>query len=278
MNSVHVMSMTVLDLQEQILPTTSVEKFSDPTNQDKSAQTAKEGGIKKVLTYLPNSPVKPQEVIGQALIDYTYIDNREMGASSEVLLPSLQDETGKILENRNFHIKSWEISGQDSYSKYLGMTWNQKDDHYLLKFKLNLFQRVCGIPSGEDLDAQFSEDKSAVNDPASLPIFYGTRIKEIHSQTTADNWTWHPGPLNPAALLTRPDSTLEKINSDFWLRGSFLLNTVPTWPTEPCTSLISSTLPSAIVRKLTATTIGYRREVGGGRQNHLCQQTPASTS
>ena len=43
----------------------------------------------------------------------------------------------------------------------------------------------------------------ARNDPASLSIFYGTRIMEIQSQTTADNWMWCPGPLNLADLLTR---------------------------------------------------------------------------
>ena len=40
------------------------------------------------------------------------------------------------------------------------MTWNQKDDYYLLKLRLNLHQKICGIPSGEDLDSQFLDDKS----------------------------------------------------------------------------------------------------------------------
>ena len=40
------------------------------------------------------------------------------------------------------------------------MTWNRKDDHYLVKFRLNLHQKICGIPSGEDLDSDFLLDKS----------------------------------------------------------------------------------------------------------------------
>ena len=90
----------------------------------------------------------------------------------------------------------------------------------------------------------------ARKDPASLPIIYGTRIMEIRSQTTADNWMWCPEPLNPADLLTMSGSTLEKINSDFWLRGSFLLYPVSTWPTKPCASLISSNLPSAVISRI----------------------------
>ena len=61
------------------------------------------------------------------------------------------------------------------------------------------------------------------NDPAGLPMFYGTKIMEISTMSAADNWNWCPGSLNPGNLLTRSRSTLEKINSSFWLQGSFLL-------------------------------------------------------
>ena len=40
------------------------------------------------------------------------------------------------------------------------MTWNRQDDRYLLKFRPNLHQKVRGIPSGEDLDSEFLQDKS----------------------------------------------------------------------------------------------------------------------
>ena len=43
----------------------------------------------------------------------------------------------------------------------LGLTWNQKDDHYLLKFRLNLHQKIRGIPSGEDSDSEFLQDEMA---------------------------------------------------------------------------------------------------------------------
>ena len=55
------------------------------------------------------------------------------------------------------------------------------------------------------------------NNPANLPIFYGTRIMQISELTSTDNWFWCPGILNPADLLTRSRSTLEKIRSRFWL-------------------------------------------------------------
>ena len=34
------------------------------------------------------------------------------------------------------------------------MTWNRKNDRYLLKFRLNFHQKMCGIPMGEDLDSE----------------------------------------------------------------------------------------------------------------------------
>ena len=40
------------------------------------------------------------------------------------------------------------------------MNWNRKDDRYLLKFKLNLHQKIHGIPSTEDLDSGFLQNKS----------------------------------------------------------------------------------------------------------------------
>ena len=40
------------------------------------------------------------------------------------------------------------------------MTWNRKDDRYLLKFRLNLYKKFRGIPSGADLDAEFLQDRS----------------------------------------------------------------------------------------------------------------------
>ena len=100
-------------------------------------------------------------------------------------------------------------------------------------------------------DSEIVLTMNARNDPASLPIIYGTRIMEIRSQTTTDNWMWCPGPLNPANLLTRSGSTLKKINSNFWLFGSFLLNPVSTWPNKPCSSLISN-LPFAVISRISA--------------------------
>ena len=94
----------------------------------------------------------------------------------------------------------------------------------------------------------------ARNDPAGLPMFYGTRVMEISTLSVADNWNWCLGSLNPADLLTRPGATLEKINSKFWLQGSFLPQPPSSWPIKPSSSLISDTYPSAIVKKISAAT------------------------
>ena len=40
------------------------------------------------------------------------------------------------------------------------MTWDRLNDHYLLKFRLNLYKKLRGIPSGADLDSEFLLDKS----------------------------------------------------------------------------------------------------------------------
>ena len=90
----------------------------------------------------------------------------------------------------------------------------------------------------------------ARNNPAGLPMFYGTRIMEISALSVADNWNWCPGSLNPADLLTRSGATLEKINSNFWLQGSFLPQPPSSWLIKLSSSLISNTYPSTIVKKI----------------------------
>ena len=244
-----------------------------------------------VLTHLSNVPLQLQETVCQALINVTDVDDGGVGADSPKLLSELQVKIGKILKERDFHIKAWESSGEEGSSKYLGMTW-RKDDQYLLKFRLNLYQNVHGIPSREDLDSEshgqfnllissakimgkaaytasqseiaiavlavkmewkitlelmkvnlsepvFIGDSKIVhkmmarNNPAGLPIFYGTRIMEISTLSAAVSWYWCPGSLNPADLLTRSGFTLEKLNSKFWLQGSFLPQPPSSWPTKP---------------------------------------------
>ena len=83
----------------------------------------------------------------------------------------------------------------------------------------------------------------AKNDPACPPIFYDTCLMEISSVSSPDDWFWCPGPLNPADLLTRPGSTCDQINSDFWLKGSFLPQQPSSWPTKKCSALPLHDLP-----------------------------------
>ena len=77
----------------------------------------------------------------------------------------------------------------------------------------------------------------AKNDPAGPPVFYGSRLMEILSTSSSDNWFWCPGPLNPADLLTRSGTECKQINSKLWLQGSFLPQEKSTWPIIACTSL-----------------------------------------
>lgn len=83
----------------------------------------------------------------------------------------------------------------------------------------------------------------AKNDPAGPPVFYGTRLMEISSISSQDNWFWCPGNLNPAGLLTRSGTNCDQINSKFWLYGSFFPQEKSSWPTKPCTSLPGSSPP-----------------------------------
>ena len=80
----------------------------------------------------------------------------------------------------------------------------------------------------------------AKNDPAGPPVFYGTRLMEILSTSSPDNWFWCPGTLNPADLLTKSGTECKQINCEFWLQGSFLPKEKSTWPIIACTSLPTS--------------------------------------
>ena len=75
-----------------------------------------------VLTHLHDVPPTLQDTVRQALLDNTYVDAGGVGADSLELLSELQDEIGKILKKGDFHIKTWESSGEEECSKYLGMT------------------------------------------------------------------------------------------------------------------------------------------------------------
>ena len=71
-------------------------------------------------------------------------------------------------------------------------------------------------------DSEIILKRIAKNDPAGPPVFYETRLMEILSTSSPENWFWCPGTLNPADLLTRSGTDCNQINSKFWLHGSFL--------------------------------------------------------
>ena len=113
-----------------------------------------------VLTHLHDVPSELQDTVRQALLDITYIDNGGVGADSLELHSELQDKIGKILKKGDIHIKAWESYCEVGCSKYLGRTWNRKDDRYLLKFRMNRHQKIHRIPSGEDKGSEFLLNKS----------------------------------------------------------------------------------------------------------------------
>ena len=113
-----------------------------------------------VLTHLHDVPSELQDTVRQALLNITYIDNGGVGADSLELHSELQDKIGKILKKGDIHIKACESYGEVGCSKYLGRTWNRKDDLYLLKFRMNRHQKMHGIPSGDDKGSEFLLNKS----------------------------------------------------------------------------------------------------------------------
>ena len=92
-------------------------------------------------------------------------------------------------------------------SAVLAIKMEQKVKHEL--YTVNLKPSVFIVNSGIVLKM------IAKNDPADLPIFYGTRVMGISALTKADNWFRCLGTLNPAYLLTKTGSSLENISSGF---------------------------------------------------------------
>ena len=82
----NVMSVSVVDFQEQILMTISAEKYSDPTNREKVIQATKEKGIKEILA---NTTV--DKVNNKVSVKYLYqeeklaqLDENLFGATKRV--------------------------------------------------------------------------------------------------------------------------------------------------------------------------------------------------
>ena len=105
-NSVWVKSVTILDLQEQPLLTTSAEKFSDPSTRKKLAQMAKDKGTKKIL-----ANTKVEKVNSKVHVKYLY---------NEKKLPKLDEHyfgsTKRISVLHNKIVFKPEVaSGMDQY-------------------------------------------------------------------------------------------------------------------------------------------------------------------
>ena len=104
--------------------------------------------VRKLLLSRHSSRIPPphlQPAILQAILEDTYIDDGGVGANSPSELTTLQQEIERILNRGGFSIKSWEKSGENGISKYLGMTWDRVRDLYSLKFCLNLQRSPVGF-------------------------------------------------------------------------------------------------------------------------------------
>ena len=105
-SSVHVKTMTILDLQEQLLLTTSAEKLSDPSTQEKLAQMAKEEEIKKIL-----ASTMVDKVNNKVHIEYLY-DKKKLPKLGK----SFYRATKRISVLHNKIVSKPEVaSGMDQY-------------------------------------------------------------------------------------------------------------------------------------------------------------------
>ena len=123
-----------------LLPTPPGDTFEIEPSCSATVRLATMQPVQK-LPQSKSCPPPLQPAILQATQEDSYIDDGGVRANSIKELSALQDEIGKILSKSGFHVKSWECSSEDGTSKYLGMTWDQLKDHYLLNIRLNLYLR-----------------------------------------------------------------------------------------------------------------------------------------
>ena len=184
-------------------PNPSWRYFRDraiPFGDSASGDYATCAKVATVKTFIQDSPSDLQPAILQAILEDTYIDDGGVGANSTCQISSLQSKIGRILGKGGFHIKSWECSGEDGVSKYLGMTWNRLHDNYTLKFRLNLHKKFRGIPSGADLDSEFLQNPNSevtkknvlsvacqFYDPTGLAAPLMVSVRSLFSEICRDN-------------------------------------------------------------------------------------------
>ena len=117
----------------------------------------------------------------------------------------------------NLLYSSTKVLGKTAYSapqsEIAGATFAGRMEQ---KIRQELFNVTLSAPIFVG-DSEIVLKMIAKNDPAGPPVFYGTRLMEILSTSSPDNWFWCPGTLNPADLLTRSGTECKQINSKFWL-------------------------------------------------------------
>ena len=165
----------------------------------------------------PLNSLSLNKLCSKVLVNFTFFFDRTLqGYGSCICIRSqniynLLYSTAKVMGKSAFSAPHSEMS-----SDVLAVKIQQKIRQEMYSIKLSSPVFI--------VDSEIVLRMVAKNNPADLPFFYGTRVMEIIALKNSDIWFWCPGPLNPADLLTRSGSTLELINSDFWLQGSFLSN------------------------------------------------------
>ena len=103
--------------------------------------------------------------------------------------------SGKIMEKSTLSAPQSEISGAVLAVR---MEMKVKQELYNTNLKPSVFFG----------DSEIVLRMIAKNDPADLPIFYRTRIREIAALSNADNWFWCPGGLNSGLNIIKSGKDL----------------------------------------------------------------------
>jgi len=126
-----------------------------------------------------------QPIILQTVLEDTYINDGGFRAKSIMELSETQQEIESILNKGGFQIKSWEHSGENGSSKYLGMTRDCHQNCYLLKFRLNLHKNSWNTCRGRP-QFQISPRPFCTYHQEKCPQFYDPTSRSNQSCSSTD--------------------------------------------------------------------------------------------
>lgn len=141
--------------------------------------------VATVQTFIKDSPSLLQPIILQTVLDDTYINDGGFRAKSIMELSETQQEIESILNKGGFQIKSWEHSGENGSSKYLGMTRDCPQNCYLLKFRLSLHKNLWNTCRGQP-QFQISPRPFCTYHQEKCPQFYDPTSRSNQSCSSTD--------------------------------------------------------------------------------------------